>query len=271
MQRPPQLEAGRFFGLAERRRSAAGLRFVESRYADASRLPEHSHANAHFCFVLEGAYEERIGGRCYEREPLALAYQPAGVTHAERHHGPGRHLLIELGDSVLRGLEDICTLPVGPIDLSHSEAVHLAQRLHLEFTSPDDLSPLAMEGLVLELFAETVRAERIAGRPRWLALVDEVLCARFRDPPGVDELARTAGVHPVHLARVFRSAHGCTIARHVRRLRTEYASRRLLESGDRLAQIAVDAGFADQSHFGRCFKQVTGETPARFRARRSRR
>jgi AraC family transcriptional regulator len=32
-----------------------------------------------------------------------------------------------------------------------------------------------------------------------------------------------------------------------------------------LTEIAFDCGFADQSHFLRCFKQITGNTPSAYR------
>jgi len=42
----------------------------------------------------------------------------------------------------------------------------------------------------------------------------------------------------------------------------------LLKTTKRLiAQIALDAGFADQSHFNRTYVAVTGETPSAFLGR----
>ena len=55
----------------------------------------------------------------------------------------------------------------------------------------------------------------------------------------------------------------------VRRLRIEYAKIQLLRTDEPLAAIAVDSGFADQSHFTRTFARVEGTTPGRFRSRRA--
>ena len=72
------LAAGRYFGSPLQRLETGCVRVVESRYENGTICPPHSHANAHFCLVLEGGYRERIGRR--EREgllPLTDAPRPA--------------------------------------------------------------------------------------------------------------------------------------------------------------------------------------------------
>ena len=81
--------------------------------------------------------------------------------------------------------------------------------------------------------------------------------------------AREAGVHPAHLSRAFRDRYRETIHGRVRRLRLEWAARRLVESDDPIAGIALAAGFADQSHLTRALKAHTGLTPAAYRRERS--
>jgi AraC family transcriptional regulator len=72
-------------------------------------------------------------------------------------------------------------------------------------------------------------------------------------------------VHAAHLARVFRKFKGCTIGDYVRGLRVQHACRRISGSDDSLADIALAAGFSDQSHLSRTFKQHTGMLPSQFR------
>ena len=73
------------------------------------------------------------------------------------------------------------------------------------------------------------------------------------------------GAHSAHLSRVFRRQIGVPIGEYVHRLRGRYASEELSRPGARLADVAADAGFADQSHLTRVFKRVTGVTPGDFR------
>jgi AraC family transcriptional regulator len=132
----------------------------------------------------------------------------------------------------------------------------------------DDVSPLAVEGLALELLAECSRSQfEIPHRqpPRWLDQVRELLHDRFSENLSLGEVAAAAGISSDHLTRLFRQFHGCTVGEHVRRLRVEFACRQLAGSNLPLAEIALAAGFTDQSHFTKTFKRLMGVTPAVFR------
>jgi AraC family transcriptional regulator len=57
-----------------------------------------------------------------------------------------------------------------------------------------------------------------------------------------------------------------TVARYARGLRLDWAAQRLVEGDCTLAEVAAQAGFADQSHFTRAFREYAGVTPGRYRA-----
>jgi AraC family transcriptional regulator len=125
---------------------------------------------------------------------------------------------------------------------------------------------VAIEAAALDLLAACVdvpsRPE--VSRPRWLARVEERLreeCAA----PSLAALASDAGVHPVHVARVFRRHHGESIGDHVRRLKVLRAFAQLPDRRRGLAEIAQDAGFTDQSHLTRVFRRVAGRPPGAVR------
>ena len=77
------------------------------------------------------------------------------------------------------------------------------------------------------------------------------------------ELEQLAGLDRWTLARQFRAAFGTSPGRF-RTMRQLDRVRRLLRAGSSLADAAVDAGFADQSHMSRHFKRAYGLTPARW-------
>jgi AraC family transcriptional regulator len=144
----------------------------------------------------------------------------------------------------------------------------LASRLYEEFRRADELSPLVLEGLTLELLAACARQPVRMPEPRpprWLATVLELLHAQFAERLTTAAIAESVGVHPAHLARVFRQCYGRTMGDYVRHLRIEYARRRLATSDAPLAEIALAAGFSDQSHFSNTFKRLLSESPAAFR------
>ena len=142
------------------------------------------------------------------------------------------------------------------------------RRLASELTRPDDVSPLAMHALGFEMLAMASRitsGRRPHLRPRWLRRIEAVIHDRFREKIGLDELAAQVDIHPVHLARRFRAHYHTSIGDYVRRLRLDWAATQLTNTNAPISSVALQAGFADQSHFTRSFKRQYGVTPARFR------
>ncbi|WP_419785717.1 AraC family transcriptional regulator [Pseudodesulfovibrio sp.] len=96
-------------------------------------------------------------------------------------------------------------------------------------------------------------------------IVRDRLAADPSAPATLDDLAQAAGVSRYHLLRVFQDAMGMPPHAYHNQLRVDLAKRLLAEGLD-ISRVAAEAGFADQSHFTRVFKQYTGATPRQYRA-----
>ena len=135
----------------------------------------------------------------------------------------------------------------------------------------DSVSELAIEGLVLEMLARASRrsseAKTSTTHPQWLSHAVDFIRENYAQPVSLSQIAATVGVHVAYLAEVFRKHHGCSIGQYIRRLRLDYAARQVMFSEESLADISIDAGFYDQSHFTKFFKRYAGMTPAEMRAR----
>src|SRR5262249_42839682 len=145
-------------------------------------------------------------------------------------------------------------------------AAAIGLRLHEEATLADDVTPLAIEGLTLELMAiaHRERIRRSPPPPSWLRLARERVEDALPQRVGIRDLAASAGVHPAHFSRVFRAHFGGTVADYVRRRRIDIA-KEAIARGRTLAEAAFDAGFADQSDLTRAFRRVLGVTPSQYR------
>jgi AraC family transcriptional regulator len=106
---------------------------------------------------------------------------------------------------------------------------------------------------------------RTGRAPGWLQRVREQLEEQSNTRLGVARLAQDAGVHPVHLTRAFRQWFGCTVSGYQQRVRLRHAGELLGRPGRTLSQVALDAGYTDQSHFCRHFFNATGVTPGAWR------
>jgi len=263
-----KLKAGQFYGKTSHALSANGFRFTEKAYSSHATLPAHAHELSHFCLVLAGSYRETIARTLFERGPTALVYYPPDVSHAEEHFNQGRHFLVEIDFKRLEKVREYGARLSEPVLLDTDASLWLAGRMYREFSERDAFSALALESLATELLIAASRQRAATGErkpPLWLERVKEYLHQNFVAPPGLQELADAAGVHPTHLARVFRQFQRCTVGDYVRAVRIDYARRKILTSHEPLVEIALSAGFADQTHFTRSFKRVTGMTPTEFR------
>ncbi len=247
-----------------------GFRITDAWFSPGQVLPPHVHEWTVFAVMLEGSFQDVFRSRSYECPPATVFTEPAGETHANRIEAAGARVLIiqpdhdqeELLQPVVPLLEEINNFRHGGIEI-------LARRVARELRATDAAAPLAVEALVLDMLASAVRTvtgrKDAAGQPRWLEQVRDFVHAGFRESPKIAEIAQEVGIHPVHLARVFREHYRIPLGTYVRRLRLEWSAERLLEDDRPIASIALEAGFSDQSHFTRVFKRHAGLTPGEYR------
>jgi AraC family transcriptional regulator len=198
-----------------------------------------------------------------------LLFHPAGELHSEHfHEAGGRSFIIEIEPHWLDRVRNYARIYSESSDFSKANLELLVRKLYTEFVGMDDASPLVIEGLMLELVGEASRSHpsKATGRPpRWLVQARELLTERFAERLTLAEVARTVGVHPVHLAQTFRKSYRCTVGDFVRQLRIQYSCQKLATTDMPIVDIALTAGFCDQSHFNRTFKRSVGLPPSQYR------
>jgi AraC family transcriptional regulator len=82
------------------------------------------------------------------------------------------------------------------------------------------------------------------------------------------DCAKIARLSASHFSRAFKVSFGETFSRYVIRRRTERAQEMMMMTDERLCQIALSCGFADQSHFSRVYHRQVGSSPAAWRRQR---
>lgn len=262
-----RLDFGEFFGCVLHSAQGADLAVREVADLPPAGVPRHTHDHAHFCLVVSGRYQtvtRNFAGQCSR---LALLYHPAGTTHEDQFLGAsGRSLMVSLGPDLLDAIGDP-QLSRESIALDDAEIGFPASRLRRELLVPDGLSVLSMEGLTLEMIDRVLaRAERSdATSPQWLSRAIEYLRESATDPARVVDVAKAAGVHPVHLARVFRQHLGLSPGEYLRRVRVREALGLIERTAQPLATIAIRSGFCDQSEMTKVFRRELDTTPGAYR------
>lgn len=116
---------------------------------------------------------------------------------------------------------------------------------------------------LIEQYGSSPVPAATSAEPAAIARVKDYLRAHYARPVGLPELAAVAGLSEAHLIRAFRRAAGVPPHAWLLQLRIELARDRLV-AGASIADVAAGLGFADQSHFTRRFRKLTGMTPAQF-------
>ena len=250
----------------------AGFRITRAWFPPRLRIPPHVHDQACLAVMLEGSFHvdfARTSKACAVGEAVI---EPAGERHGNRIDSAGAHVVvIQPERKRLETVRPVLDL-IDRIDrLQDPGIARAAWSLAGEIAEPDSVTPLSAEALSLEILSIAARIDPggwVRTRPPlWIRSIRDQLHDRFREPLRIADLARAAGVHPVHLAKVFRSCYRRPLAAYVRHLRIEWAAARVTASEDPLCEIAEEAGFADQSHFTRLFRKRFGITPGRYRQR----
>jgi AraC family transcriptional regulator len=176
-------------------------------------------------------------------------------------------LVVQLDPSRLSWRE--ASAPRDPLGLTRRGALHAAWRVHRALDP--DLPTIALEEAVADLLSHVppVVEVRETKRPKWLDRVIERLHCEYAEPPSLAALAAEAGVHASHLSRTLRRHEGRGIAELVQHARVEHVWRHLVaDDAPSLVEVALAAGFADQSHCNRVFKGHVGESPGAFLRRK---
>ena len=101
--------------------------------------------------------------------------------------------------------------------------------------------------------------------PGAMRRVREHVELHLSDSMDLAELAGVAGLSVYHFARAFKQSTGMAPHHYLIRRRIERAREMLARSELSLSEIALAAGFSDQSHLARLFRQMLGVTPGQFR------
>lgn len=263
------LRHGEFFGRPERVISAGGFTVAFTRADPHLIVERHTHENAHFIFLVSGAYVTTAHGAPPLCVSPTLIYNPPGTTHADRFRPTdgrcdGHFLSISVGREIGEACTHHVSLAQDATCLADPAAVASAARVVGQLRDVEADTPLIVEGICLDLTSRAaLRHHDSRWQPPWLRLVRELLRDDRSSDLSVHDIAHACGVHPVYLARAFRRHFHCSPGEY----RLERAAALLTATCAPLSAVALESGFTDQSHMCRVFQRALAMPPGEYRRR----
>lgn len=203
---------------------------------------------------------------------------PAGAGGVWEDHGACELVSVALGPALVDATAEALGIGEGHRQLAprlgarDPRMEHVLRGLVAELSAPTPAGRLYADSLATALTARLLQSS-CAGRaptrqtlskPQVRRIVDYVE-AHLDSDLRLEQLAEVAGISVPHLTSLFRrtmgqSVHGYVMSRRVERART------LLLSGDlSIAEVALESGFAHQSHMARWIRRLLGVTPSALR------
>ncbi len=253
--------------------AAEGIELVEARFRGYP-YSRHRHDTYTICqtisgvqgFNYRGAHEHSLRGQIVVLHPDEEHDGHAGNDDGFAYRGA------YVAPALIAEAMEALTGRVGPLPFANEAVSNRPRLMHaLNYAFLAEAAPLAIDSLllcfaagVLELDRSRIGSPRPAGlHPAAVARARELLDAEFARSIHSSELEAVSGLSRFTLARQFRAHVGTSPHRYQIMRRLAFARQRLRQ-GDRPADAAAEAGFADQAHFSRWFKAAYGLTPMGF-------
>lgn len=124
---------------------------------------------------------------------------------------------------------------------------------------------IGLVGISRDLQSANERGEDYAA----VAWAVQHIQANFGEPLRVKDLAARSGLSGYQFEQRMKKIFQLTAGQLIQKTRMEAAMRRLRETNDAIATVALDCGYSDQSAFTRQFRQTTGMSPSSYRSNRA--
>src|SRR5271167_4119173 len=237
----------------------------------------HLNRRASTSILLRGRFGERqrhdipfYGATLFDLADLPMV-EVEGRYDMMRVYLPRRRM-ISVAESMARRSDVRFRLPKPGFD--DYIIKNLLNIINFAFDNPERSSQLLIDEVsvlltshLIQNYSEIAPCERRrGGLASWQErIAKEILLARIRNPPTIDELGQACGVSARHFIRAFRQSTGRTPHQWLMHERA-LSAKNLLEHSDRtLAEISATCGYADQSHLCRAFRRCFGGSPSAAR------
>jgi AraC-like DNA-binding protein len=234
---------------------------------------KHAHDEYSVGLVDQGESLFAFQGRSTAIYPQTLVLIPPEIVHActPRKDVQWQYKMLFIEPSWVEGWikshgNNSADVPIVR-DVSGGEAYLAVNQAMHSLMSKE--SPLEKEEHVFTLFEKAVMGmpgrdkRQLPKEKSRLEIIKEYVHAYFTEKITLDQLERVSGINKYVIIRLFKEEFAVPPHMYQTILRINYARKELRKCRS-IAQVAVEAGFYDQSHFHKAFKSHVGLTPEKY-------
>lgn len=261
-----QLEQETYLGNIESKFSnKQGVSIIETRYTQQVSENWHSHQNAHITLFLTGGTIEKRKHKTQAVHPGSILFYHSDEIHLNtKTLFPSKNINIEFNDNFLQQhiiSEDQLQACTANVD----KAKLVILKIYKETIINDEFSSDSINMLLSDYATDKNFALGFSRQPQWVSSLFELLNDCWQESPSLENLSKTLNINPITISKYFPKHFGCTYGEYMRRLKISRAIDLVQQTPYSLTEIALQCGFADQSHFIRTFKEQTRFLPKEFR------
>ena len=259
--------SGNFLGKNTELLTTDNLRITRVDYPENLVSEWHYHENAYFAFIQRGGSLERRKKENIQCRPGHLLFYNDQEGHKNEGYLRGsRNICLELQNDWFINNQIERKWMEGVFLIKEKSIQGLFLKILKEAVVNDTSSRLAIEGLLLQVYAEMIREKNDPKKfPAWIKVVHDYLHDNWNKKITVTEIAQLADVHPITLSKEFPKYFHCTFGEYLRKLRLAKSLDLLKKPSIPLDEIALDCAFYDSSHYINAFKNLYGMTPSSYR------
>lgn len=221
----------------------------------------HAHSNSYLSILLCGLYSEVTLDSQKIISPCNILYRPAHYKHKNQfiadktkcfniEFSPEWFDKHDINSKKIRHqIKDIQNYPF----VLHL-LIDFLQHRQIEF----------FEELLMQLISSEEKAISSLRKP-WLGKLVRILDNEIEKTHSLKTLSERVFIHPNYMSRAFKEHFGLTIGQYQMDKKIKNATKKLFIEPNSIAQIALDCGFFDESHFIKTFKACHRITPHQFR------
>lgn len=254
----------------------SSIPFFELKLCNTGKLSykKHFHEEYSLGIVDEGTSSIWYDGKHVDIEPGNLVFIPPNIPHACNPHDEGnwKYKMLFIHPEWIRNLIEYEREFHKPI-IWRNDMRQPCKDLMTEMvdclTGP--ATPLEKESVILTVFVELIKT--IVDREKFINVsctertklkrVKDYLHDHFLERVTLETLEKVSGLSKFHLVHLFKREYNIPPHAYQTLLRINFAKRELC-SQRCIADVAVDVGFFDQSHFTKVFKNYVGVTPEKY-------